>query len=80
VYAVAYGATSSGCTVGDSYTPCTTMENIASSTGYFFSDYTATGSSGSCIAAAESTTNLTTIFQYIAGTLTASRIIPNSVT
>lgn len=80
VYTVAYGATSSGCTSGDSYTPCGTMQNMASSSGYFFSDYTATGSSGGCIAAAESTTNLTTIFQYIAGTLTASRLIPNGTT
>ena len=81
VYTVAYGAEASGCSDGDTYnSPCLTMENMASSSGYFFSDYTSTGSSGSCISSAESTTNLTTIFQYIAGTLTASRIIPNSVT
>jgi len=81
IYSVAYGAESTGCSAGDTYnSPCLTMENIASSSGYFFSDYTSTGSSGACISSAESTTNLTTIFQYIAGTLTASRIIPNSVT
>lgn len=80
VYTVSYGSESSGCSAGDTHTPCTTMEDAASSPGYFFSDYTSTGSSGSCIAAAESTSNLTTIFQYIAGSLTASRLIPNGTT
>jgi Flp pilus assembly protein TadG len=87
VYVVAYGAEASGCTTDTSGayagdTPCTILEDMASSPAYFFSDYTQSGSStdSACIAAAASTSNLATIFQYIAGSLTASRLIPNTTT
>jgi hypothetical protein len=62
------------------------MENIASSPGVipdatkFFSDYTATGSSGACISSANPTTNLNQIFQKIAGQLTVARLVPNGTT
>jgi hypothetical protein len=89
VYAIAYGAEASGCsndTGAYKGNPCSTMENIASSPGVipdatkFFSDYTATGSSGSCISSANPTTNLNQIFQKIAGQLTVARLVPNGTT
>lgn len=83
VYSVAYGAAASGCsTDASSYalTPCKTMQKIASSSNYFFSDYTATGGSSSCISASQSDTNLNKIFQVIASDLTVSKLIPNGTT
>jgi hypothetical protein len=85
VYAVAYGAESSGCSTDTTgtyagYTPCQTMEAIASLPQYFFSDYTQSGSSGSCISASQPTSNLNQIFTDIAGDLTHSRLIPNNTT
>ncbi|MGB8413236.1 MAG: pilus assembly protein TadG-related protein [Candidatus Binatus sp.] len=86
VYAVAYGAEASGCTtdVSPSITPCQTMQQIASSPGTipnpsnFFSDYTATGGTGSCISAARPTSSLTEIFTEIADDLTVARLLPNN--
>jgi Putative Flp pilus-assembly TadE/G-like len=80
VYTVAYGAEASGCT-NDSpaITPCQTMQQIASSSKYFFSDYTATGSGG-CVGSASSTTTLNGIFKEIGNNLTVSRLIPNGTT
>jgi Flp pilus assembly protein TadG len=81
VYAVAYGATSSGCsTDSPAITPCATMQQIASATQYFYSDYTATGGSSSCISSAQSTTGLNQIFTRIAGDLTVGRLIPDGTT
>ncbi|MDP9051057.1 MAG: pilus assembly protein TadG-related protein [Acidobacteriota bacterium] len=82
VYAVAYGATSSGCSTDTSPTisPCSTMQSMASSPQYFYSDYTASGGSSSCVSAAQSTTNLNQIFKNIAGSLTVARLIPNNAT
>jgi len=82
VYSVAYGATSSGCSTDTSptITPCQTMEQIASSSQNFFSDYTATGGSSSCVSAARPTSNLNQIFQQIGQSLTVARLIPNSAT
>lgn len=79
VYSVAYGATASGCSSDTSptITPCQTMEQIASSPGYFFSDYTATGGSSSCISAAQPASSLNQIFQVIAGDLTFAKLIPD---
>ena len=82
VYSVAYGAEASGCTTdtSPSITPCQTMERMASSPGYFFSDYTATGGSSSCISASQPVSSLNQIFQVIAGDLTVSKLIPNGTT
>ena len=88
VYTVAYGAESSGCTTDTSgIEPCDTMRQMASSyVNYgagstlqdldFFSDYTAGTGSSSCVSASNSSTNLNTIFQIIALSLTNSRLIP----
>jgi hypothetical protein len=82
VYAVAYGAAASGCGTDTSptITPCQTMQQIASSPGYFFSDYTATGGSSSCISASQPVSSLNQIFQVIASDLTVAKLIPNGTT
>lgn len=63
-------------------TPCETMENIASSSSYFYSDYSQSGSGidSSCVGSADSTSNLNQIFTDIANSLTTSRLIPNGTT
>ncbi len=80
VYAVAYGAEASGCTTdtNPTITPCETMEQIASSSSTFFSDYTATGGTSSCISASRPTSDLNEIFTEIASDLTVARLIPNN--
>jgi Flp pilus assembly protein TadG len=81
VYTVAYGATASGCstdTGSNAITPCETMEQMASSPSKFFSDYTATGGSSSCISASRPTTGLNQIFKEIATDFTLARLLPNS--
>jgi Putative Tad-like Flp pilus-assembly len=82
VYAVAYGAAASGCSTDTSptITPCQTMEQMASSAGYFFSDYSATGGSSSCISASQPVSSLNQIFQVIASDLTVAKLIPNGTT
>ncbi len=80
VYSVAYGAEASGCTTDTSptITPCETMQQMASSSTNFFSDYTATGGTSSCISASRPTSNLNEIFTEIADDLTVARLIPNN--
>jgi hypothetical protein len=80
VYSVAYGATSSGCTTdtSPSITPCQTMQQMASSSQNFFSDYTATGGSSSCVSASRPTSSLNQIFKQIGGDLTVARLLPNN--
>jgi Flp pilus assembly protein TadG len=83
VYAVAYGAESSGCGTDTSgITPCQTMQQIASSTAYFYSDYQQSGSGAdqSCIGTANSTTNINQIFGDIAATLSVTKLIPDGTT
>lgn len=74
--------TVSGWTYLANITPCQTMENIASSAAYFYSDYTQSGSGTdtTCVGSATSTTNLNQIFTDIAGTLTTSRLVPLGTT
>ena len=82
VYSVAYGAAASGCSTDTTpaITPCQTMRQMASTPGYFFSDYAATGGSSSCISASQPVTSLNQIFQVIAGDLTVAKLIPNGTT
>jgi Flp pilus assembly protein TadG len=85
VYSVAYGAESSGCSTDTSgtysgYTPCQTMEAIASASQNFFSDYTQSGTGSTCISASQPTSNLSQIFTDIAGDLTVAKLIPNNTT
>ncbi|MGA3239329.1 MAG: pilus assembly protein TadG-related protein [Bryobacteraceae bacterium] len=85
VYTVAYGAEASGCTYdtvahGGLITPCQTMQQMASSPAYFFSDYTATGGDSTCISASQPVTSLSGIFQVIVGDLTGAKLVPNGTT
>jgi hypothetical protein len=79
VYAVAYGAASSGCDKDSpTITPCQTMQQIASSAATFFSD--GGSAKNSCVSASRPTTALNQIFTEIAGDLTVARLIPNNTT
>lgn len=82
VYTVAYGAESSGCSTdtNPTITPCQTMQQMASSSQNFFSDYTASGGSNSCVSAARPASNLNEIFKEIGQSLTVARLIPNNAT
>jgi hypothetical protein len=53
------------------------MEQMASSTSFFYSDYTATGGSSTCISASQPVSGLNQIFQAIATDLTVAKLIPN---
>jgi hypothetical protein len=53
------------------------MQGMASDATKFFSDYKATGSSGTCVAASRPTSSLNQIFTDIGGDLTLARLIPN---
>lgn len=81
VYSVAYGSATTGCSTDTSPTinPCQTMQQIASSSSTFFSDYTATGGDSSCVSASRPVTNLNQIFTEISGDLTVARLIPNNL-
>ena len=81
VYTVAYGAESSGCSTdtNPSITPCQTMQNMASSSQNFYSDYTAKGGTNSCVSASHPTNNLNEIFKEISQGPVA-RLIPNNAT
>jgi hypothetical protein len=61
-------------------TPCITMENIASSLDYFYSDYNQSGSSSTCQDASHTVTTMSQIFSAIAGTFTTPRLLPNDAT
>ncbi|MGB8685219.1 MAG: TadG family pilus assembly protein [Candidatus Binatus sp.] len=90
VYAVAYGAESTGCSTdsGTYASPVCTMQGIANSpttpgsysqnNNNFFTDVTSTTSS--CASDARSTSTLDQIFQAIGLDLTTSRLIPNGTT
>lgn len=80
VYSVAYGAGSGGCSTDTSptITACQTMQQMASSPQYFFSDYTATGGSSSCISASQPITGLNQIFQTILTDLGTVKLVPNN--
>ena len=82
VYSVAYGAEASGCSTDTSpaITPCATMQGIASNSEYFFSDYTATGGSSSCVSASQPITGLNQIFTTILVDLSSVKLIPNNTT
>jgi hypothetical protein len=84
VYTVAYGATATAadCSTDNSptITPCQTMQQMASSPGYFFSDYTASVGNGACVSASQPVTGLNGIFQVIVGDLTGAKLIPNGTT
>ena len=59
-------------------TPCITMENIASSLQYFYSDANQSGSNSTCQDNAHTVTYLSQIFQAISGDFTTPRLIPSN--
>ncbi len=63
-------------------TPCVTMENIASSLHYFYSDYLQSGSgtSTTCVDNAHTVVAMSDIFESIATTFTTPRLIPSTTT
>ena len=85
VYSVAYGSASSGCSTDVKYgtykgiTPCQTMQKIASSPAYFYSDYNQSGSGSTCQSASQPTSNLSQIFALILKSLTAPHLIPDDM-
>lgn len=79
VYTIAYGATSGGCyTDASGITPCQTMQQMASSPQYFYSDYTAAAGNGACVSASQPVSGLNQIFTQIASGLTLARLIPDN--
>jgi hypothetical protein len=59
-------------------TPCITMENIASSLNYFYSDWDQSGSGSTCVDNSHTTTSLADISLAIAASLTEPRLLPNN--
>jgi Flp pilus assembly protein TadG len=88
VYAVGYGAESSGCDTdtGLFASPCYAMQHIANSPGNypdpskFYSDTNQAGGDSSCASSAHPITALDQIFTNIAGDFTTPRLIPNGTT
>jgi len=83
VYTVAYGAASSGCASDSSgslkgLSPCTALQNMASSAGDFYSDATASQNKGQCTSSSNPNLTLNQIFQAVATSFTVSRLVPNS--
>jgi Flp pilus assembly protein TadG len=71
VYAVAYGAPTSGCSSGDTHNPCTTMQAIASDSTKFYS----TDSSCKITGSPNTIGSLPSQFQGIAASLTKPRLV-----
>ncbi len=85
VYAIAYGAASSGCSTDTSGTlkglsPCTALKNMASTNANFYSDATASQNKGQCTSTANPSLTLNGIFQQVATSFTVARLIPDSAT
>ena len=59
-------------------TPCVTMENLASSMSYFYSDYNQSGSGSTCQDASHTVSSMNDIFKAIAATFTMPRLLPNN--
>jgi hypothetical protein len=83
VYGVAYGAEASGCSTDSGLEPCDTIREMSSSYNWspstdqtFFSDYTSSGSTSTCISNSHPSTSISSIFQQIALTLSIARLIP----
>ncbi len=71
IYSVAYGASSSGCSSGDTHNPCTTMQSIASDSSKFYSTDTSCKISGSPNVVSQ----LPTVFKAIGTSLTKPRLV-----
>lgn len=82
IYSISYGSETSGCTSGDTITPCQTMSGIASSplSQYFFSvPQTLNGKTSTVCSGAVPITQLDQVFTTIAGDLESARLVPSNV-
>lgn len=81
VYTVAYGASNSGgasqCTTDPTLSPCSALQQMASTSGDFYSDATASQNSGQCTSTSNPNLNLKQIFSQVASQFTVARLIPN---
>jgi len=82
VVTIAYGASNSGCSTDRSgpkagISPCTTMQDMASSPGDFYTDATASSAPGACDPSA--TLALDDIFSNLAATFGKARLLPNGI-
>ena len=81
---MAYGASSTGgasqCTTDPSLSPCTALQEMATTPGDFYSDATASQNKGQCISTANPNLDLTQIFTQLTSQFTVARIIPNGTT
>ena len=83
VYSIAYGAASSGCSTDVSgpqkgISPCSTMQQLASSAGNFYSDATASANKGQCTSTSNPNLTLNNIFHQITYNFTVPRLLPNN--
>jgi Flp pilus assembly protein TadG len=80
VFSIAYNAATSGSCVTDnpSISACSTMQQIASNSGKFYSD--STGVKGACTSSTNTMTDLVAIFQTIGQALQQPRLLPNDTT
>jgi hypothetical protein len=82
IYSISYGTESSGCTSGDTITPCQTMAGIASLplSQYFFSvPQTLNGKTSTVCSGAVPITQLDQVFTTIGEQLQTARLVPNNV-
>jgi len=83
IYSVSYGSETSGCTAGDTITPCQTMEDISSLplSQYFYSvPQTVNGKTSTKCSGAVPITQLDQVFKAIGSYLQSSKLLPFSVT
>jgi len=73
VYSVAYGASTSGCSSGDTHNPCTTMQTMASDSSKFYTTSSTCQLSGS----PNPVSQLPSVFQAISNSLTKPRMLVN---
>jgi hypothetical protein len=83
VVTIAYGAASSGCSTDTSgpkkgLSPCTAMQDMASSSSDFYSDATASSAPGACDPSGSF--SLDKIFANVAAKFSSARLLPNGIT
>lgn len=73
VFSVAYGASTSGCSSGDTHNPCTTMQSMASDSSKFYTTSSGCQLNGS----PNPPSKLPSVFQAITSQLTKPRMLVN---
>jgi Putative Flp pilus-assembly TadE/G-like len=83
VYTIAYGASTAGgksqCTTDATLSPCSALQQMATSASTFYSDAT-TSNKGACTSTANPNLTLNQIFKQVATTFTVARLIPDGTT